>query len=97
MENRFLVTDSAGKEATNSNVLYGKPVADRILKTCTDDSREYFTQYQRRPRLVAILVGGNESSKLYIRNKQRIAEHVGRSLHLSALQSLMLCFIFHRN
>ena len=38
---------------------------------------EFMEKYKRRPQLVAILVGGNESSKLYVRNKQRVAEHVG--------------------
>jgi 5,10-methylene-tetrahydrofolate dehydrogenase/methenyl tetrahydrofolate cyclohydrolase len=38
---------------------------------------EFMEKYKRRPQLIAILVGGNESSKLYVRNKQRVAEHVG--------------------
>ena len=79
IHSRCLVTDAVGR----NNILYGKPVADRILNTCANDCREYFTQFQRRPRLVAILVGGNESSKLYVRNKQRTAEHIGCSLRLS--------------
>ncbi len=38
---------------------------------------EFMEKYKRRPQLIAILVGGNESSKLYVRNKQRAAERVG--------------------
>ncbi len=60
-----------------SNILSGKPIAERLLNKCKNECTEFIEKYQRRPRLVAILVGGNESSKLYIRNKQHAAEHVG--------------------
>lgn len=60
-----------------NNILYGKPIAERLLKQCTNECTEFINKYQCRPKLVAILVGGNESSKLYVRNKQRIAERVG--------------------
>lgn len=60
-----------------SNILYGKPIAERILTKCQVQCSEFIEKYQRRPQLVAILVGGNEASKLYVRNKQRIAERVG--------------------
>ncbi|CAF0883786.1 unnamed protein product [Adineta ricciae] len=59
----------------NNNILYGKPIARRILNECQNECAEFVNKYQCRPRLVTVLVGGNESSKLYVRNKQRIAEH----------------------
>ncbi|CAF1185895.1 unnamed protein product [Adineta ricciae] len=77
-QTRFLVTDTAQTvHQKNSNILYGKPIARRILNECHNECAEFVNKYQCRPRLVTVLVGGNESSKLYVRNKQRIAEHVG--------------------
>ncbi|UJR09776.1 hypothetical protein I4U23_014003 [Adineta vaga] len=74
IQSRFLVTDSVH---TKKNILYGKPIAERILQRCRNECTEFVNKHQCRPRLVTILVGGNESSKLYVRNKQRAAEHVG--------------------
>ncbi|CAF1309996.1 unnamed protein product [Didymodactylos carnosus] len=59
------------------NVLYGKPVANRILEKCKQDCDEYILKYDRQPRLTALLVGGHPSSKLYIKNKQKAAKRVG--------------------
>ena len=56
---------------------------------------EYVEKYKRHPQLVAILVGGNESSKLYIRNKQRVADYVGCSILISHQLFLILIFVFY--
>ncbi|CAF1375971.1 unnamed protein product [Adineta steineri] len=79
---RFLVTDTFQTASIKNNILYGKPIAERILNRCQNECKEYIEKYNHRPKLVAILVGGNESSKLYVRNKQRIAEHVGVDFHV---------------
>lgn len=79
LEFRYLVTKQEEIVRSKTNVLYGKPIADRLLNQCQVECREFKEKYHRRPQLVAILVGGNESSKLYVRNKQRVAERVGCS------------------
>ncbi|CAF2140263.1 unnamed protein product [Rotaria magnacalcarata] len=84
---RFLVTHSARAVHRQNNILHGKPIAERILNRCKNECEQFNEQYHRRPKLVAILVGGNESSKLYVRNKQRIAEHVG--IAFQAINHLM--------
>ena len=75
---RCLVTEAHRQSTTN--ILSGKPIAERLLSQCENECREFREKYHRRPQLVAILVGGNESSKLYVRNKQRVAERVGSFL-----------------
>ena len=79
MSFRCLVTKQEEILQPKTNILYGKPIAERLLNQCQMECREFVEKYQRRPQLVAILVGGNESSKLYVRNKQRVAERVGCS------------------
>ncbi|CAF1556380.1 unnamed protein product [Rotaria sordida] len=81
-QSKFLITDSSPKIQQKSNILYGKPIAERIIKRCQNECMEFIEKYQRHPKLVTILVGGNESSKLYVRNKQRIAERVGIEFHI---------------
>lgn len=66
-----------------NNILFGKPIAERLLDRCKAECTEFLEKYHRRPQLVAILVGGNESSKLYVRNKQRVAERVGCLMEIS--------------
>lgn len=74
-----------------NNIFYGKLIAERILAKCQNECSEFVENYRRRPQLVAILVGGNEASKLYVRNKQRLAERVG-GLNLKFQFSLIFCF-----
>ncbi|CAF4626054.1 unnamed protein product [Rotaria sp. Silwood1] len=91
-QTRFLVTDSTQTIQQKHNILYGKPIAERILNRCQNECIEFIEKYKRRPQLVAILVGGNESSKLYVRNKTRIAERIEFHVinHLMHVTSLNL-------
>ncbi|CAF4690639.1 unnamed protein product [Rotaria socialis] len=59
---RFLVTHSVRAVHKQNNILHGKPIAERILNRCKHECEQFNEQYHRRPKLVAILVGGNESS-----------------------------------
>ena len=54
-------------------LLDGKKVGSRILDTVT----ERIAGLDRIPHLVVILVGDNEASKIYVKNKQIAAEKVG--------------------
>ena len=54
-------------------LLDGKNVAEKILL----DVKSKIDLMQRKPHLVVILVGNDEASKIYVRNKQKAAEKVG--------------------
>ena len=54
-------------------ILDGKKVSERIL----DEIRENVKKLEKKPHLVVILVGDNDASKIYVRNKQKAAEKVG--------------------
>lgn len=74
----------------HTNIIDGKAIAEKILQRCHEQSKDFLSNYARRPKLVAILVGGNESSKLYVRNKQRLGEHVGCFLVFTFIRHISL-------
>ena len=59
-------------------ILDGKVVANEIKQRLKDDIDEAVGVGIRRPRLVIISVGDDPASKVYVRNKLRVAEEVGR-------------------
>ena len=58
-------------------ILDGKVVASEIKQRLKDDIDEAVGVGIRRPRLVIISVGDDPASKVYVRNKLRVAEEVG--------------------
>ncbi|MBP3846155.1 bifunctional 5,10-methylenetetrahydrofolate dehydrogenase/5,10-methenyltetrahydrofolate cyclohydrolase [bacterium] len=54
-------------------ILDGKKLRDKIL----DDLRIKLSSYSKKPRLVVILVGDDEASKIYVGNKQKCAQKIG--------------------
>ena len=58
-------------------ILDGKVVANEIKQRLKDDIDEAVGVGIRRPRLVIISVGDDPASKVYVRNKLRVAEEVG--------------------
>ena len=58
-------------------ILDGKVVANEIKQRLKDDIDEAVGVGIRRPRLVIISVGDDPASKVYVRNKMKVAEEVG--------------------
>ena len=54
-------------------ILDGKKVSEKILL----DIKSKVEKMSKKPHLAVILVGKDEASKIYVRNKQRAAEKVG--------------------
>lgn len=64
-------------------MLYGKPVADRIL----EETKGIVSGLSVRPCLGVVLVGDNPASQIYVGIKRRLAEEVGIDVRLRELQS----------
>ena len=58
-------------------ILDGKVVATEIKQRLKDDIDEAVGVGIRRPRLIIISVGDDPASKVYVRNKLKVAEEVG--------------------
>ena len=54
-------------------ILDGKKLRDKIL----EDLRIKISTYSAKPKLVVILVGDDEASKIYVGNKQKCAQKIG--------------------
>ncbi len=65
--------------------LEGKTLAKKIKEKVKNDVALYLKQKKEVPGLVAILVGENKASKIYVRTKERNCERLG-------IHSEILCF-----
>lgn len=54
-------------------ILDGKKVSEKILSGV----KEKISKMNKKPHLVVILVGNDDASKIYVKNKQKAAEKVG--------------------
>lgn len=59
------------------NIIDGKYVAENLLGKLLDKHNKLKKIHGRPARLVVILVGSNESSKMYVRNKERVCNKLG--------------------
>ena len=66
-------------EATKprAKILDGKPVAERIKQGVAESVRRLFDEPKVKPRLAAVLVGNDEASAVYVRNKVRACDELG--------------------
>jgi len=64
-------------EKMRAKVLDGRPVADQIKKEVAQQVRRLSEQHRVTPRLVAVLVGDDDASAVYVRNKVRACAEVG--------------------
>jgi methylenetetrahydrofolate dehydrogenase (NADP+)/methenyltetrahydrofolate cyclohydrolase len=64
-------------EKKRAEMLDGKAVADAIKKEVTDEVRRLKESHGVTPCLVAVLVGDDPASAVYVRNKVRACEEVG--------------------
>ena len=58
-------------------LLNGKQFADQLNLKLTKDISRVYKQTGMRPRLAALLVGDNPSSKIYVNIKRKICEQIG--------------------
>lgn len=61
----------------NATVIDGKSIANTILNELRQETQEWVSKGNRAPHLVAVLVGQNPASKIYVANKMKAAEVVG--------------------
>lgn len=54
-------------------ILNGKKVAGEIL----EDIKQKVSKLEKKPRLAVVLVGDDEASKVYVRNKKKAANFIG--------------------
>jgi len=64
-------------EKKRAKILEGRSVAEQIKKEVAEEVERLSGQHGVRPRLVAVLVGDDEASAVYVRNKVRACAEVG--------------------
>ena len=64
-------------EKTRAQILDGRVTADQIKQEVAAEVRRLLTERGVKPRLAAVLVGDDEASAVYVRNKVRACAEVG--------------------
>lgn len=64
-------------EKTRANILDGRAVAEQIKSEVAAEVRLLWEQHRVKPGLAAVLVGDDEASAVYVRNKVRACLEVG--------------------
>jgi methylenetetrahydrofolate dehydrogenase (NADP+)/methenyltetrahydrofolate cyclohydrolase len=77
----------ASIEKVRAKILDGRLVAAEIKKEVAEEVRRLSEQHSVRPRLVAVLVGDDDASAVYVRNKVRACAEVGIESEHIALPS----------
>ena len=60
-------------------ILDGKKLRDKLL----DNLKTKVEKLQTKPTLVVILVGDNPASKIYVNNKKKMAEKIGKIVFIT--------------
>ena len=68
-------------------LLEGKPIAEKIKKQLSAEVSALKAKYGRGPKLVALQIGENAASEVYIRNQKKAAEALGIQYELKVLPS----------
>lgn len=58
-------------------IIDGKSIATKIKEEIKEEIDQIKKDYPRIPKLVVVLVGENEASKTYVRNKENACQYVG--------------------
>lgn len=58
-------------------IISGKDISTKIKEQLKQEVEEIKTKYNRLPKLAVILVGDNQASQVYVRNKERGCEYIG--------------------
>lgn len=61
-----------------AKIIDGKGIANTILNELRIETEEWVSKGHRAPRLVAVLVGQDPASKIYVSNKMKAAKVVGK-------------------
>ena len=64
-------------QATRARILEGRPIADQIKNEVSNELRRLRTERGFQPCLAAVLVGNDDASTVYVRNKVRTCAEVG--------------------
>jgi methylenetetrahydrofolate dehydrogenase (NADP+)/methenyltetrahydrofolate cyclohydrolase len=64
-------------EKKRAKILDGRSLAEQIKKEAAEEVRRLSEQHGVKPRLVAVLVGDDDASAVYVRNKVRACAEVG--------------------
>jgi len=66
-------------------LLEGKPIAEKIKLAIQSDIGSLKSKYNKAPKLLAIQIGENASSAVYIKSQKKTAEYLGIEYELKAL------------
>jgi methylenetetrahydrofolate dehydrogenase (NADP+)/methenyltetrahydrofolate cyclohydrolase len=66
-------------------LLEGRPIADKLKESIRQEIDAIKSRHKRAPRLVAIQIGENASSAVYIKNQKKTAEALGIEYELKTL------------
>lgn len=58
-------------------IIDGKSIAEKIKEELKEEIKQIKTDYSRTPKLVVVLVGDNQASQTYVRNKENACNYVG--------------------
>jgi methylenetetrahydrofolate dehydrogenase (NADP+) / methenyltetrahydrofolate cyclohydrolase len=65
------------REARRAEILGGRSIAERIKHEVAEEVQRLWDEQDFKPRLGAVLVGDNDASAVYVRNKVRACAEVG--------------------
>lgn len=69
--------DSKTKMNTRAELLDGAVIAEQIKHEVAAEIKQLWSEHEVRPGLVAVRVGDDDASAVYVRNKMRACEEVG--------------------
>lgn len=58
-------------------IISGKDIAYKLNKETKQENLEFIKQYNHTPKLVAIIVGDNPASEIYVASKQKKCQEIG--------------------
>ena len=58
-------------------IISGKEISKKIKKQLKVEVEEIKNKYNRLPKLAVVLVGDNQASQVYVRNKERGCAYIG--------------------
>lgn len=75
-----------------AKLIDGKSIANTILDELQLETKEWISKGHRAPRLVAVLVGQDPASKIYVSNKMKAAKVVGYYTILIEIILIQKCY-----
>ena len=69
----------------SATLLEGKPLAEKLKASLAQEITALKARYGRGPKLVAIQIGENASSAVYVKNQKKAAENIGIEYDLKTL------------